>query len=212
MNKDYTKQESTEEKTDEILRNDKKLLECLKKDGIDLIDISDFKKYTVVDLDRPKMCADRLDGIFLTGLFWTKSITILEIEKIILSLTPSLNEDNELELGFNDKDALSMVLETNNQIDIYCHSKEDNYMMELLADITKDGINKNYYTYDDLYIFTEDEIFNLLLNLNDFDLLEKINKFKMIKKEDIPEINIPVVKKRIILPLLNRERIKKDKI
>ena len=45
MNKDYTKQESTEEKTDEILRNDKKLLECLKKDGIDLIDISDFKKY-----------------------------------------------------------------------------------------------------------------------------------------------------------------------
>lgn len=211
MNKDYSKQESTEEKTNDILKSDNILLECLKEDNFDLSDISDFKKYTIVDLDRPKLCADRLDGIFLTGLFWTKTITILEIKNIILSLTTYINEDGELELGFTDKKSLSKVLETNSQIDKYCHSKEDNYMMELLANITREGMNKKYYTYDDLYTLNEDEIFKLLLNSNDSSLLEKINRFKIMKEEDIPEINIPFVKKRKVWLLLNGERIKNDK-
>ena len=34
MNNDYEKQESTEKKTEEILRNDKYLCECLDNDGI----------------------------------------------------------------------------------------------------------------------------------------------------------------------------------
>lgn len=147
----------------------------------------------------------------MNGLFWTKTITILEIKNIILSLNTCINEDGELELGFTDKKSLSKVLETNSQIDKYCHSKEDNYMMELLADITREGMNKNYYTYDDLYTLNEDELFKLLLNSNDSSLLEKINRFKTMKEEDIPEINIPFVKKRKVWLLLNGERIKNDK-
>jgi len=58
MNNDYAKQESTEEKTGEIIKNDKYLLECLKKDKIEVDDIINFKKYTIIDNDRPKLCAN----------------------------------------------------------------------------------------------------------------------------------------------------------
>ncbi len=43
MNEDYEKQESTEEYTGKILRNDKYLLKCLKEDNIDVDDINDFQ-------------------------------------------------------------------------------------------------------------------------------------------------------------------------
>lgn len=206
MNKDYSKQESTEEKTEEILRNDYYFLECLEKDNLELAEISDFKRYTIVDLERPKMCADRLDGIFLTGLFWTKTITISEIESIISSLTICINEFGEMELFFTTQESLSLVLKTNKYIDEYCHSKEDIYMMELLAEITKEGINKNYYTYDDLYSLNEEEIMALLLNSNDSNLLDKMSDFKNIKKENVPNIDIPFIKERLILPILNKKR------
>ena len=74
MNKDYETQESTEELTEEIIKNDTYLLNCLKKDNINVEDIIDFKQYTIVDNNRPKLCADRMDGVILTGAFWTKNI------------------------------------------------------------------------------------------------------------------------------------------
>ena len=63
MNKDYETQESTEEYTEEIIKNDKILLEQLKKDNIPYKALTNFKKYTIVDNERPKLCANwnRLD-------------------------------------------------------------------------------------------------------------------------------------------------------
>ena len=72
MNNDYIEQESTEQYIKDILDKDEHLLEYLKEDGILLEEIIDFKKYTIVDNNRPKLCADRLDGVILTGVFWTK--------------------------------------------------------------------------------------------------------------------------------------------
>ena len=74
MNGDYEKQESTEMFTEEIIKKDAYLQRCLKQDGIDIKDIINFKQYTVVDNDRPKLCADRLDGIILNGIGWIKNI------------------------------------------------------------------------------------------------------------------------------------------
>ena len=64
MNEDYEKQESTEELTENIIKNDKYLLECLKEDNIDVDDVINFKKFSIVDNDRPKCCVDRLDGSY----------------------------------------------------------------------------------------------------------------------------------------------------
>ena len=104
MNKDFERQESTEEYTEEILKNDKYLSRCLEEDGILLDEVSSFKKYSVVDNDRPKLCADRLDGIILTGIGWTKDISLDDIDRILSNMCLYNNSDNELEIGFRDVD------------------------------------------------------------------------------------------------------------
>lgn len=147
MNGDYEKQESTEEYTEYILKNDKYLIGCLKKDHIALEDIINFKNYSIVDNDRPKLCADRLDGIILTGIGWTKNINKNDIDQIIDDLVVFKNEFNENEIGFKSFNVAKKVLDVSESIDKYCHSNEDNYMMQLLADITKLAIHNSIISY-----------------------------------------------------------------
>ena len=207
MNKDYAKQESTEEFTEKIIFKDKYLLECLNKDNIDIKNIIDFKNNSIVDLDRPMMCADRLDGIILTSLFWTKSLSIEEVDFILKSIKVYNNEYSNLELGFNDKVAADLIIDNNNIIDIYCHSKEDNYMMELLANITRICIDKKIFNYEDLFLLNEHEIISKIINSNDIDLINLWIKFNSIKVNEIPYIDLPLVKKRTIDPIVNNKRI-----
>ena len=206
MNKDYETQESTEEFTEKIILEDKQLLECLKLDGLTIEDIVDFKKYSVVDNNRPKLCADRIDGIVLTGIGWTKNITKEDISNIVNNLKLYQNEFGEIEIGFNNLDVLNKVIEINKSIDLYCHSKEDNYMMHLLSDITKLAIENNYVSYEDLYRYNEEELFAYLKLQDNIELKEMIYKFENIKKEEIPNIKLPNIKVRTLNPLYNGKR------
>lgn len=203
MNKDYENQESTEEYTEKILRNDTYLNECLRQDKINIEDIIDFKRYSIVDNDRPKVCADRLDGVILTGMAWTKNISYEDIKNIVGDIEIYNNE-----IGFKTKTIADKVLKTSESIDVYCHSNEDNYMMELLANITKYGLDKNYITYDDLYILSEEELLYRLKNSNDNTLNGLINKFENITCSEIPETAIPKLKIRDLNPLVQGERLK----
>ena len=63
-----------------VIEEDKELLSLLERDNISIDEVSDFKRHPIVDNDRPMICADRLDGIFLMGLIWTKSLSLEEVE------------------------------------------------------------------------------------------------------------------------------------
>ncbi len=205
MNKDYILCESTEEYTFDILKNDK-MLECLlKEDNIKLDDIANYKKYSIVDNNRPKLCADRVDGIILNGLLWGKTLNKEDIKVIVDSLTIYYNEDNEEEIGFNNKKVLDIVIKSNNIINELTHSKEDYYMMQLLADITKYAIDNNIIKYEELYYLDEDDIYNRLKTSNDKYLLDKIYLFENIK--EIPDIAIPNIKIKSINPLVKGKRL-----
>lgn len=208
MNKDYEKQESTEKYTERILRSDEYLKKCLQEDNIEMDDIVDFKKYTIVDNERPKVCADRIDGVILTGIGWTKNINNEDIKQIVDDLCIYRNEDNEEEIGFKKQSVATKVLEVSKSIDIYCHSKEDNYMMELLAEITKLSIDRKYISYEELYLYQEEEIFSLWKEKKDKKLLELIQKFENIKKSDISIVNLPNIKIRDLKPIVNGKRVK----
>ena len=104
-----------------------------------------------------------------------------------------------------------MVIELNNKININTHSNYDCYMMELLASITKYAIDHEYILYDDLYIYTEDRLFEVLNTIADKDLKNMINKFQTIKQFEIPEIKIEDVKDRSINPLVSGERFENQK-
>ena len=206
MNKDYTNQESTEEYTERIIKEDVYLLECLKEDNIDIEDIIDFKKYPVVDNKRPKVCTDRIDGVILTGACWTKNITLDDIYNIVNDMYIVINEDNEQEIGFTNEDTVEKIINISKSIDVYCHSNEDNYMMNLLADITKKAIDNEYIKYDDLYQLNEEEILEIFNSKK--ELYELMNLFYNIKLNDIPNIELPDVKIRDLNPLLNGKRVK----
>lgn len=208
MNQDYEKQESTEEYTEHILKSDKYLIECLREDDIDINEIINFKKYSVVDNDRPKVCADRIDGVILTGIGWTKNINKNDISNIVKDMCVFLNENNEDEIGFKSSKVVKKVLEISESIDIYCHSKEDNYMMQLLAKITKLSIEKKYITYEELYTYNEKHLFSMLKQQKDSKLQGLINEFENKKIQDIPELEMPKVKVRDLNPLVNGKRIK----
>ena len=208
MNGDYENQESTEEYTEQILKQDTYLKKCLDEDNIDINDIINFKSHPVVDNDRPKICADRIDGVILTGIGWTKNITKEDINNIVDDMHIFINEDNEDEIGFKSLSAAKKVLEVSKSIDIYCHSKEDNYMMQLLAQITKLAIQNGYISYENLYYYDEYNLFNLLKEKNNEELKNLIDIFETIKLDNIPDAKLPNVKVRVISPIVNGKRIK----
>lgn len=207
MNKDYIYQETTEEFTELILKSDKKLLEYLELDKIPLDNLVNFKFSTIVDSPRPKMCADRLDGIILNGSYWTKTLNKKDIFNIIKSTELYINEESIPEIGFNNITAYNKVVETNDLTNIEMHSNYDNYMMELLANITRHLINKEYIKYEDLYFLTENKKFELINNIEDKEIKEYIFLFKNIKKEEIPLVKQGEIKERKLKPLLNGKRL-----
>lgn len=208
MNEDYENQESTEEYTEQIIKEDKHLIKCLEEDNIDINEITNFKKYSVVDNERPKLCADRIDGVILTGIGWTKNITKEDIDNIVDNLTIFTNEDNEKELGFTNESVVKKVIEVSKSIDIYCHSNEDNYMMQLLAKITKLAITNKYITYDDLYKLNEEELIKIFKRKRNVEFKNLLKQFETITLEEIPEVILDKVKIRKLNPLLNNIRYK----
>lgn len=207
MNKDYANQESTEEYTERIVLSDSYLKQCLLKDGVSANEIIDFKKYSLVDSARPKLCADRLDGIMLNSLGWTKTISKQDIKDILNSIAIYINEEGKEEIGFTNYEVANKVVELSDTIDRYCHSNEDNYMMELLARITKYALDNGYTTYDGLYRYDEEYVFGLLYSIRDRVLEEYLLEFTTKKKEDIPTTKLPNLKARVLKPLVNSKRM-----
>ena len=205
MNGDYINQESTEEYTEQILKKDKKLIKLLKEDSIDLEKIVNFKKFPLVDNNRPKICVDRLDGIITSSIAWTQNITKTDIREIINDLTIYKNEEGKEELGFSKIKIAQKILKINQKIDDFCHSKEDTYMMNFLANITKLLIEKNIITYEDLYKYDEEELWHIIKTSKDKKIQEWVKKFETIKT--IPDLNYPEIKKRILNPLVNGKRL-----
>lgn len=207
MNKDYANQESTEEYTERIILSDNYLKQCLLKDNISINEIIDFKKYNLVDCDRPKLCADRLDGIILNSIGWTKTISKQDIKDILSSLTIYINEDGKEEIGLNNYEVASRVVNLSDTIDRYCHSNEDNYMMELLARITKLALDNGYIIYDNLYYYNEKYLFKLLYNIDNKLLQDYLLEFTTKKKADIPTTKLPNLKSRVLKPLVDSKRM-----
>lgn len=207
MNKDYENQESTEEYTSEIIKQDHKLQDYLKEDKINIEDIINFKKYSIVDNSRPKLCADRLDGIILNGIAWAKNINESDIKEIVSDLKVYDNEDKEKELGFKTEAIALKTIKINEEIEKLYHSSEDNYMMELLADITRISIENKIITYKDLYYLDEPNLFKKIKESKVEKLKNLLDKFENIKKSEIPPTIINNIKIRNIIPIANNTRI-----
>lgn len=207
MNKDYDAQESTEDKTEEVLLSEPKIIEYFKEDEIDLYQVINFKDYSVVDSPRPCMCADRLDNIISVGMNWYGKVDHILAELIIDNMILYRNESNKLEIGFKNEKIANYVKEVNDIINKYTHTNEDTYMMILLANILKKCISINLFNYDDLFYMRESEIVEIIEENStcDLELEELWLQFKTIK--NIPTIEQPTIKNKIVDPLVKGYRL-----
>ena len=206
MNKDYSTQESTEEYTEKTILGDDEALKCFRKDGINPEDIIRYKDDSIVDLPRPSLCADRLDGIILTGMGWTKEVDNEIIDEILNDITIYKNEDGVDEIGFKSEDIAWLTLNISNNIDIVCHSNEDNYMMDLLSKITKLAISNYLISYDSLYILDDETLFRMLERC-DGTIKELLTTFKTVDARNIPKTDLGNIKQRILKPIVGNKRI-----
>ena len=209
MNGDYIKQESTEEKTHEILASCEKFKEYLEEDCIQLEEISDFKRYPIVDNERPKVCADRLDGTLLSAMAWANIVDARCCKEILESIIVGKNEDDEDELSFDNRQAAEYFMLANDKVNELTHSDADNYMMNLLAKIVKRCIDMNYLAYNDLFRMTEPQVVETIENhiQYDMDLASMWLEFKTIDK--IPKVEEMEIRNKCVNPLIFGRRLTK---
>ncbi len=210
MNGDYKTQESTEEFTKQIILDDVLLRKYLKDDGIEPEEVYDFKNYSLVDLDRPSLCADRIDGVLLSSLVWSETLKLKEAKKMLKNLEAYINEYGEREIGFKNLELATQFVRQNDIINRYTHSSWDTYMMQLLADIIALAIKEELITYEGLYYIDDVTLFRLLEYSENPILRNKLTEFENILMDDIPIPINPEIKDRKINPLVAGKRLNKN--
>ena len=207
LNGDYVEQESTEEMTETVLRSSKSLRDNLKQDGLSINDMVDFKNYSIVDLERPKMCADRLNNVMTVGMGWIGALDLTGAKYIVDHISTEINTDNELELSFTDSKAAEIYINTNDSVNERLALPEDDFLTDLLVKIVRRCIERKYVLYEQLFFLKEKEMFKIIEDSCKIDpILDKMYvTFKTIK--DIPIIDVGHdLKLRKVNPLVNGRR------
>ena len=210
MNGDTEKQESTEEKTLEILKNSSDIMSLLERDNIKLEEVYDYKIYPIADNDTPKLSADRFEYTFSSGLTFFKVWDLDKIKKVYNDITITKNEEGIAELTFKTKEICEEYIDIASKLWPEWVSDKDRTSMQFIADICKSMYIKKYLTLEDLYTYSEKEIIDKILNCDDDYLKNSFKKFQESTevysgKDKINDkycINVKV-KTRYVNPLVN---------
>ncbi len=182
MNGDAENQESTEERTTEIIQNSKEIMALLNRDGIKLEEVCDYKIYPIADNDTPKLSADRFEYTFSSGLTFFRVWELDKIKKIYDDIIILKNEQSIDELGFKHKDICEEYIRIISKLWPEWVSDRDRTVMQFLADMCKSMNNAGYLTIDDLYKCSEKQIIEKILSCDDKYLSESFRNFMMAEK------------------------------
>lgn len=86
MNGDSEHQESTEERTEQVIRNSQTILSLLNRDGIKVEEISDYHIYPIADNNTPRLSADRFEYTFLMDYSYMVLGMLMRFQNIIMIL------------------------------------------------------------------------------------------------------------------------------
>ncbi len=178
MNGDAEKQESTEERTTEIIRNSKEIMSLLERDNIKLEEVDDYKKYPIADNETPRLSADRFEYTFASGLVFHRVWDLDKIRKVYSNIVVTKNEDGTDELAFKDKEVCEEYIHIISKLWPEWVSDKDRTVMQFLADMCKSMNNAGYLTIDDLYTLSESEIISKFLNCEDEYLSDRFKRFQ----------------------------------
>lgn len=214
LNGDAEKQESTEEQTLDVIKNSKEIMNLLKRDNIQLEEISDYKIYPIADNETPKLSADRLEYTFMNGTYNKKVWDLSSIKDMYENIQIIKNEDNIPELGFKSVEMAEKFIDGASKLWPLWISCEDTITMYFFADIIKKMYDQKYITKNDLYQLSEQQIINLIKNCKNQKISNSFSKFmncnSFIECEEYKENKFCVsrkVKRRYINPLTKNGRI-----
>lgn len=194
MNKDYEKQESTEEITTKIISESKEIMNLLQRDGIKVEEISDYHIYPIADNDTPMLSSDRLEYTLSNGLGATEKIWGLkEIEEIYKNIEIQENEEGIQELGFKDLKIAEKFVHTMSILSSLYRREKTVFSMQLLADIIKKMSDKNMISVSDLYKLSEKEVIEKIEHCNDENISKCFNIWRNATEINTSEI-LPINK------------------
>ena len=212
MNGDFEHQESTEERTEQIIKNSKEIMSLLERDNIKISEVSDYHIYPIADNDTPRLSADRFEYTLSGGLYQVKIFELKDIEKYYNNIVVSKNEDGLDELSFKDIKICENFIHDISKLWPRWIEDEDRLCMQFIADIIKSMNIKNYITVDDLYKLSEPEVIQLIQNCEDNYIKNAFKKFQFatrdpVYKSDTPNENIYYTsvkgKNRYVNPLVS---------
>ena len=212
MNGDAETQESTEDKTLEMLKNSKEIMDLLARDGIEVDEIADYKIYPIADNEAPQLSADRFEYHFSNGLSYVPILNLDDIKKYYNDIEVLTNENGEIEIGFKTPEICEDYIHKVSNYWPYWADEKNNLYMQFLADICKAMSQKGYLSVDDLYQLSEKEIIDKITNCGDESISVAFKKFQndcVFVKTNQPIQNRYCIqmksKRRYINPLVKTE-------
>ena len=162
MNGDSEHQESTEERTEQIIKSSEKIMSLLNRDGIKVEEISDYHIYPIADNDTPKLSADRLEYSLSNALFTYKLLGYENIKEMYDDIEIQTNEEKEIELGFKTKKIARNFVKVTSRLSVIYREDRTRYSMQLIADILKKLSEENKITKQDLYRLKESNVIDVI--------------------------------------------------
>ena len=182
MNGDSLTQESTEERTSDIIRSSKKIMTLLERDNIKVEEIDDYHLYPIADNDTPMLSADRFEYSFSSGLVFNRVWELDKIKEVYDNIVVFKNETGQLELTFKDKKICEEYIRTISKLWPSWISNEDRIAMQFIADTCKAMNHQGYLTIDELYLLSEQEVLQKIYSCPNSYLSEKFIEFQKQSK------------------------------
>jgi len=189
MNGDSETQESTEERTIEMISNSSEIMRLLERDNIKLEDVYDYKIYPIADNDTPRLSADRFEYNFSSGLSFYRIWELDKIREVYNDIEIAQNEEGIDELTFRTPEICEQYIETVSKLWPQWISNENKIVMQFIADICKSMKNAGLLTTDELYQMSEKEILERILHCPDTYIVESFKQFQRANK--IHTSNLP---------------------
>ena len=217
MHGDYLNQESTEDLTKYMIENSKEIMELLKRDEIKVEEVCDYHMYPIADNDTPMLSADRLEYTFSDGLEIDGIFDLDKVNKIYKNISVLKNENDEIELGFNNLNiAEEFIFNANKLWLLISGGNEVNFIMQFWTDYLKESMKKGYIQEADLYKMSEFEIIEKIKKQADKKMVDILGVFQNSTEIERSDIEVKdkycvsiKAKKRYINPLVENDNILK---
>lgn len=201
---DYIKQESSERKIVDIIKQDKEILDYLREDDLSLEELDTFSNYHILENKSPQLCTDRLDGVLHTCYIWLHTHSIEQIKEVYDNMLILLNEYGYPEIGFQDLEIAEKFV-----LMVYNYAKElrgntDKYVMKYISEVVKLTVERKLITLEDLYTKREKDICSVFAS--NFSSWRYFNEAEFIDRQDEQPNDVFYIsfdtKKRNTIPLV----------